>query len=102
MTGTKKLTAHDLSLVFKKSEQDTVFIFGKIYFFTVEAESCIGYVEHCAFVDDDICFRAEVVCSAQYRLDLCHKHGQVKGLSDKIISAHIHCHHNIHIVRGGG
>ena len=36
---------------------------------------------------DDICFRAKVVCSSQYRLYLCHKYGQVKGLSDKIISA---------------
>ena len=102
MTGTKKLTAHDLSLVFKEREQDTVFIFGKIYFITVEAESCIGYVEHCACVGDDICLRAEVIGSSQYRLYLCHKYGQVKGLSDKIISAHVHRHHNIHIVRGGG
>lgn len=102
MTGTKKLTAYDLSLVFKEREQDTVFIFGKNYFITVEAESCIGYIEHCTFVCDDICFRAEVVCSSQYRLYLCHKYGQVKGRSNKIIAAHVHRHHNIHIVRGGG
>ena len=46
--------------------------------------------------------RGKIIRAAQNRLDLRQQHVQIKGLGDEIISAHIHGHDDIHIVRCRG
>ena len=45
---------------------------------------------------------AEVICAAQQRLDLGGEDGEIKGLGDEVVRAHVHGHYNVHVVRGAG
>lgn len=43
----------------------------------------------------------KIIAPPEQCLDLGHQHRPVKGLGNKIVSAHIHRHDDVHIVRGG-
>ena len=43
--------------------------------------------------------RAEVIDPAQQSLDLGHEHALIEGLGDKVVSAQVHGHDDVHIVR---
>ena len=97
----KLLAADDFAAVLHKREQNAKFVFGKLDSFTRDNQRSLCDIESRAVILDDLTRCGKVVSPPQNRVDFRHQHRQIKRLCDKIIAAHIHREHDVHIVRRG-
>lgn len=81
--------------------ENPVFVFGQIDALAVIGEDGIGGVQNGIPVFQERDLSAEVIGAPQQRLDLRQQDIPVKGLRDEIVTAHVHCHDEVHVVRCG-
>ena len=78
--------------------QDLELVPGQLYLLSVGCQGPVGHVQHRAAAGEQVGGTGEVIGSPQHGLHLGGEHLQVKGLGQQVIPAHLHGHHQVHVV----